>query len=131
MSRVKPEVPSEDYDGIRPNNGFRGGGGGSSKSEYGGFDVDDVAAREMAACGLPTSFSMGNNSMTASMQEAAPAPSNTRKGEKKTFYSKSGVEVLMIESKRMSLTTVLKMSDLSRVTSVQIFPIWLGATFSC
>ena len=62
---------------------------------------------------------------------AAPAPSNTRKGEKKTFYSKSGVEVLMIESKRMSLTTVLKMSDLSRVTSVQIFPIWLGATFSC
>ena len=84
MSRVKPEVPSEDYDGIRPNNGFRGGGGGSSKSEYGGFDVDDVAAREMAACGLPTSFSMGNNSMAASMQEAAPAPSTRRRRRRPT-----------------------------------------------
>ena len=79
---MKSEVPSEDYDGIRPNNGFRGGGG---QDEYGGFHVDDVAAREMAAYGLPTSFSMGNNSMAASMHEA-PSSSNTRKGEKKTFY---------------------------------------------
>ena len=84
---MKPEVPSEDYDGIRPNNGFRGGGGGlgGGQDEYGGFHVDDVAAREMAAYGLPTSFSMGNNSMAANIHEAA-ASSNTRKGEKKTFY---------------------------------------------
>ena len=86
---MKSEVPSEDYDGIRPNNGFRGGGGGGGggggQDEYGGFHVDDVAAREMAAYGLPTSFSMGNNSMAASMHEA-PSSSNTSKGEKKTFY---------------------------------------------
>ena len=46
--------------------------------------MDDVAAREMAAYGLPTSFSMNKNSMAGS--SVTESTSNTRKGEKKTFY---------------------------------------------
>ena len=83
FSRVKTEFKSEPrhYDGIRSNNGYRGGG---NDDEFGGY-MDDVAAREMAAYGLPTSFSMSRNSLAAdSMAESSS--SNTRKGEKKTFY---------------------------------------------
>lgn len=77
---MKTEVKSESrhFDGIRANNGFGGG-----DDEFGGY-MDDVAAREMAAYGLPTSFSMNRNSPGAS--SIAESSSNTRKGEKKTFY---------------------------------------------
>ena len=78
---MKTEVKSEPrhFDGIRSNNGSRGGGG---EDVLGGY-MDDVTAREMAAYGLPTSFSMNRNSMADSITESS---SNTRKGEKKTFY---------------------------------------------
>ena len=77
---MKTEVKSEPrhFDGIRANNGFGGG-----DDEFGGY-MDDVAAREMAAYGLPTSFSMNRNSPAAT--SIAESSSNTRKGEKKTFY---------------------------------------------
>ena len=77
--RVKTEVKSEPrpHDGIRPNNGFRGG------SDQTGMALDDVTSMEMAAYGLPTSFTQNKNSLSLGLSEASSA---TRKGEKKTFY---------------------------------------------
>ena len=76
--RVKTEVKSEPrpHDGIRPNNGLRGGG------DQTGMELDDVTSMEMAAYGLPTSFTQNKNSLSSGLAES----SAIRKGEKKTFY---------------------------------------------
>ena len=78
---MKTEVKSEPgvpvhSDGIRPNNG----GGDDESGSY----MDEVPAREMAEWGLPTSFAMSKNSPAAA--GGIGESSNTRKGEKKTFY---------------------------------------------